>query len=195
MKCAKCDTQIREGETICSNCGYPVTTNQNNSSNNMSNKKKTAWKLIFGLILFVIIIVITYIIISKNNEINEANNSNNAKETSEKNNSNTNKQQLYTIKYNGIDCPTPSLILYDDNTYEYYYTFTTNEKQPTPKTGTYNYDINEIINNINNNEENYDPYTITDNNGNKYTTSGTNEKLIEFLNSIDVNLVTCLDQE
>lgn len=62
-----------------------------------------------------------------------------------------------------------------------------------PKQG--HYDINKIINNINNTEKNYSPYTITDNNGNKYTTSRTNEKLIEFLNSIDVNLVTCLKQE
>lgn len=145
MKCAKCGSQIWEEATICSNCGYQVTTNQNNNSNNyngtnnMPNKKKTAWKLIFGLILFIIIIVTTYIIISKNNEMAKSNNSNSTAETSETNNSNTNKQQLYTITYNGLNCPTPSLILYDDNTYEYYHTFTTNGKPPTPKTGTLRY--------------------------------------------------------
>lgn len=103
---------------------------------------------------------------------------------------------LYTITYNGINCPTPSLLLYSDNTYEYYYTFSVGNTALIPKTGTYNYDINKIIENIDKYEENLaGPYTIKDNNGKSYTTYNTNTELIQFLDSINVKLEMCTEQQ
>jgi len=113
------------------------------------------------------------------------------------NNKNNNEAKLiYTITYNGIDCPTPTLYLYSDNTYEYYYTYTTENKKLTPKTGTYNYDIKNLIENINNYEQDYaGAYKIKDANETEYTTYSSNKELKELLKSIDVKLGTCLIQE
>ena len=102
----------------------------------------------------------------------------------------------YTISYNGIDCPTPTLYLYSDNTYEYYYTFGTDNEKLIPKTGTYNYDIMKIINNINKYEENsFGPYSIKEENGKSYTTYNTNSELQEFLSSLNITLEKCLEQQ
>ena len=102
----------------------------------------------------------------------------------------------YTISYNGINCPTPILYLYSDNTYEYYYTFGTDNEKLIPKTGTYNYDITKIINNIDKYEENrFGPYSIKEENGKNYTTYNTNTELQELLTSIDITLEKCLEQQ
>ena len=102
----------------------------------------------------------------------------------------------YTISYNGINCPTPTLYLYSDNTYEYYYTFDTDNEKLIPKTGTYNYDITKIINNIDKYEENsFGPYSIKEENGKNYTTYNTNTELQELLTSIDITLEKCLEQQ
>ena len=95
----------------------------------------------------------------------------------------------YTISYNGINCPTPTLYLYSDNTYEYYYTFGTDNEKLIPKTGTFNYDITKIINNIDKYEENnFGPYSIKEENGKNYTTYNTNTELQELLTSLDITL-------
>ena len=100
----------------------------------------------------------------------------------------------YIISYNGINCPTPTLYLYSDNTYEYYYTFGTDNKKLIPKTGTYNYDITKIINNIDKYEENrFGPYSIKEENGKDYTTYNTNTELQELLTSLDIKLEKCLE--
>lgn len=102
----------------------------------------------------------------------------------------------YTISYNGINCSTPTLYLYSDNTYEYYYTFDTDNEKLIPKTGTYNYDITKIINNIDKYEENsFGPYSIKEENGKNYTTYNTNTELQELLTSIDITLEKCLEQQ
>lgn len=102
----------------------------------------------------------------------------------------------YTISYNGIKCPTPTLYLYSDNTYEYYYTFGTDNEKLIPKTGTYNYDITKIINNIDKYEENsFGPYSIKEENGKNYTTYNTNTELQELLKSLDITLEKCLEQQ
>ena len=107
---------------------------------------------------------------------------------------NNNLELIYTISYNGINCDTPILHLYNDNTYEYYYTFTSDDKKLTPKTGTYNVDIDKII--TNNIKSDYDYYTIRDENNNKnYNISENNVELHNFLKSINVKLSTCLTQE
>lgn len=99
----------------------------------------------------------------------------------------------YTISYNGINCLTPTLYLYSDNTYEYYYTFDTGNEKLIPKTGTYNYDITKIINSIDKYEENsFGSYLIKEENGNNYTTYNTNIELQELLASLDITLEKCL---
>lgn len=103
---------------------------------------------------------------------------------------------MYTITYHGLNCETPILYLYSDNTYEYYYTFSTNNEKLNAKTGTYNYDITKIINNIDKyKEDSTGPYSIKDANGTNYSTYITNIELKEFLSSIDVSLSKCLIQQ
>ncbi|MBR4262315.1 MAG: hypothetical protein IKQ35_03015 [Bacilli bacterium] len=106
------------------------------------------------------------------------------------------EELVYIISYSGVNCPTPILYLYNDNTYEYYYTFATGYQKPTPKIGNYNYDINKIIKNIDKYKE--DPsgiYNINELNGKTYKTYSTNAELKEFLNSIDVKLEECTEQQ
>ena len=101
---------------------------------------------------------------------------------------------LYIISYHGINCLTPSLVLYDDNTYEFYDTFTINNEPVVPKTGTYNYDLTKLIQNI----EKYPqdplgPYSIQGKDT-SYTTYSSNVELKELLNSINVSLTGCLKE-
>ena len=103
---------------------------------------------------------------------------------------------IYTIQYEGIDCDTPILYLYSDNTYEYYDTFTTLDERLIPKTGAYTFDVTKIIDSVNKYEENSQgPYYIEDYDENIFETYGTNIELQEFLNSIDVDLDKCLEYQ
>lgn len=102
----------------------------------------------------------------------------------------------FTITYKGINCPTPTLYLYSDNTYEYYYTFTSEGNELIPKTGKYNYDITKIIKNVDKYEENdFGEYYIKDKQGKEYVILNTNIHLQELLNSLDITLDTCLVQQ
>lgn len=100
----------------------------------------------------------------------------------------------YTITYNGINCPTPEIRLYSDNTYELFDTFSTNPNHIiTPKTGKYNYDIEKIIKNsskTDKNESKGGPFIITDKDGKEYTIYD-NKELDEFFNSINVSITRC----
>ena len=112
------------------------------------------------------------------------------------NNYETDVKLSYTITYNGIYCETPVLYLYNDNTYEYYNTFNSSDKPLKPKTGTYDYDINKIINNIDKYDENpAGPYYIEDFNKKSYVTYNSNVELMSFLKAIDISLEMCLEQE
>lgn len=103
---------------------------------------------------------------------------------------------LYSINYNGIDCPTPTLYLYEDNTYEYFYTMSTDDEKLIPKTGSYNYDISKLISNINNYEDNdIGPYYIKAYNGESYTTYNTNKELQDLLKELNIQLEKCLEQQ
>jgi hypothetical protein len=55
------------------------------------------------------------------------------------------KELLYTLKFVGLDCLTPTLDIYDDKSYDYNYTYTTDGSEPTPLKGTYDYDINKLL--------------------------------------------------
>lgn len=102
----------------------------------------------------------------------------------------------YTISYDGINCSTPSLYLYSDNTYEYYDTYGVNDDAVVPKTGTYNYDVSKIISNISKYEKNdIGPYYVRDNAGNNYVTYNTNIELQELLSSLGVTLEKCLEYQ
>jgi len=103
---------------------------------------------------------------------------------------------LYEITYNGVNCHTPYVRLYSDNTYEYFYTFTVGNKAPTPREDSYNYDIENIINSIDLYEKNdRGPFTIKKSNGKSYITYDTNVYLNEFLTTYNLNLQTCVIQE
>lgn len=107
-----------------------------------------------------------------------------------------NKNLLYKIYYSGLDCPTPTLKLYDNNTYELYDTFVVGGKGLKLKVGNFNYDVSLIVENINKYKiYEYDPYIIEDNQDNTYRISSNNMDLTNLLDEIDVNLVTCLEQE
>ncbi len=103
----------------------------------------------------------------------------------------------FTITYDGINCPTPVLYLYSDNTYEYYYTFTSEDKPLTPKTGKYKVDMNQLIANLDNyeNEANYSIYTIETEDGTFYSTPSSNKEINDLLTSINVTLTMCTVQE
>ena len=103
----------------------------------------------------------------------------------------------FTISYRGINCLTPVLYLYDDNTYEYYYTFSSSDKPLTPKTGKYEVDINQIIANLDNHSDldKYIVYTIKTEDGTTYEISAGNEEINNFLDSLSITLAMCLEQE
>lgn len=61
------------------------------------------------------------------------------------NNINEAKELLYTLTYTGMNCPTPTLDIYNDKSYDYNYTYTTDGSEPTPIKGTYEYDINKLL--------------------------------------------------
>lgn len=108
-------------------------------------------------------------------------------------NSAENVKLSYTISYEGIDCDTPKLYLYSDNSFEYN-TFAINESNNLIfKTGTYNYDVKKIIDNKDKYEENPYPYSIIDENGNKYFIYNTNNELKELLETLNIELETCLE--
>jgi hypothetical protein len=112
------------------------------------------------------------------------------------NNISVESKLVYTISYNGINCPTPTLYLYDDNTYEYYYTMSTSSKKIIPKMGIYSYDVEKIIKNIYKYEENkIGPYYIKDSTGKEYTTYNTNIELQDLLKSINIVLEKCLEEQ
>lgn len=111
-----------------------------------------------------------------------------------KKDSSTERELLYTIKYDGIDCMTPEIYLYDDNTYEFYYTYAMEGIELVPKTGKYNYDISKIINNIDKyGEDPAGPYIIKTKDDEQYITYGTNKELREFLDSLNLEFEKCLE--
>ena len=102
----------------------------------------------------------------------------------------------YTISYEGINCDTPKVYLYSDNSFEYN-TFAINESnEQILKSGIYNYDIKKIINNIDKYEENnFGTYSIKEENGKNYTTYNTNTELQELLTSLGITLEKCLKSQ
>lgn len=108
---------------------------------------------------------------------------------------NKNKELKYELYYNGLNCSTSYIKLYSDNTFEYFGYYGEDEEGPQPENGTYNYDINTIIDNIDKYEETpAGPYIIKTPNGNSYTTYNSNVELMKFLNTHNLVLEKCLEQ-
>ena len=88
-----------------------------------------------------------------------------------------------------------TLYVYDDNTYEYYYTYSSDNKELIPKKGTYNYDTNLILNNITNYEvDTISSYALTDSE-NQLHILADYEPLEEFLESININIHICTEEQ
>ncbi len=103
----------------------------------------------------------------------------------------------YVISYSGIDCLTPKLYLYSDNTYEFYYTFGSDDQVLKPKTGTYNVNILDIINTS---EKTTDygmgVYTILDKSTDKsYHISPLDNKINNLFKTLNISLQKCLEQQ
>lgn len=107
------------------------------------------------------------------------------------------KQKLsYEITYNGINCPTPYVVFYENGTYKYYEHYGIGEKSPKPSTGKYEYDMDKLIKNVNNYEEDRGgPYTIKVSNGDEYTTYSSNKELRELLDTNNIVLEKCMTSE
>lgn len=102
----------------------------------------------------------------------------------------------YEITYNGINCPTPYVVFYDNGTYKYYEHYGIGEQAPKPSTGKYEYDMNKLIKNVNNYEEDErGPYGIKLSNGQNYTTYSTNKELRELLDINNIVLEKCMTSE
>lgn len=98
---------------------------------------------------------------------------------------------LFEIQSKRINCPTVWVEVYNDYTYEYYYTYG-DKDEIKPRVGTYKYDVLKIIENNKQYINERIPYILTDNDGNKYDVYDNNLELNEFLDIINVKLDTCL---
>ena len=100
---------------------------------------------------------------------------------------------ILEIQSNRVNCPTPLLKLYSDNTYEYYYTYNEDDKGLLPKSGTYNYDASLILKSVGKYPElDSGPYVLTDSSGVKYAIYDNNIELHELLAEINLLLDKCL---
>ena len=106
-----------------------------------------------------------------------------------------NKDDVYTLKYSGLNCLTPVLYLYPDNTYEYYYTFTTEDKERTPIKGVFSINIEDLINLSLNTPEDYTVNYVLQGQGNTYFIDASLDLINTLLSETNATLMTCLVQE
>ena len=144
--------------------------------------KKNILLLIMGMFLLLLIIIV----IGKNND-------NNGNITSIVNDEEidysvlkedvvSNKKLVFSIYSARVNCYTISLYVYDDNTYQFGNVW-----------GKYSYDVLKILNNIDKYDENdHGPFILTDSNNKEFWLYDNNIELIDFLESIDVSLDTCM---
>lgn len=107
---------------------------------------------------------------------------------------NNNKKELvFSLKSTNLKCLSPSLEVYNDNTYELFATIRDeNDSLVTIKKGTYNYNLDLILNdNISNYLVDSDSaHILIDGDGKEYRLD-VYEPLDTFLKSIDVNIDVC----
>ena len=100
------------------------------------------------------------------------------------------KNYLYTMKYEGMNCLTPSMSIYDDNSYEFYNTYTTDGSLPKPKLGTYNYDLTRLTKITNYKDLNDDPagfFVLTNKDKVSYYLNINDPDLQAFLSTTNLN--------
>lgn len=96
--------------------------------------------------------------------------------------------EIYNLN---LKCPTASLNIYDNKTYEFYHTYQ-NGKPVDVRIGTYTKDATSILKNIDTfSKEGEFIYLLIDSNGKEYTVSNNNPELEEFLKEIPENLMAC----
>lgn len=102
------------------------------------------------------------------------------------------KELLFKIKSSSrVNCPTGELKVFNDNTYEFVTGYTEDGEIIT--TGTYTYDINMFLNNLDSGEESIlEPFDLTTKDDKYYPIYDTNKYLQEFVSEIDVYLDNCV---
>ena len=100
---------------------------------------------------------------------------------------------ILEIQSNMLNCPTPLLKLYSDKTYLFYDTYGDEDSIFTPKRGSYNYDVNLILESIWKYPEfEMGSYVLTDDFGVKYSIYENNIELQTLISEIGINLNKCL---
>lgn len=100
---------------------------------------------------------------------------------------------ILEIQSNILNCPTPLLKLYSDKTYLFYDTYGDEDSIFTPKRGSYNYDVNLILESIGKYPEfEMGSYVLTDKFGVKYSIYENNIELQTLISEIGINLNKCL---
>lgn len=101
---------------------------------------------------------------------------------------------VFEIQSNRVNCPTPTLMIYDNNTYEYYCAYNDDGNVLIPKSGTYQYDASLVLKSIGKYPElDTVPYVVTDGTGVKYTVYENNVELHDLLAEIGLNLDKCVE--
>ncbi len=108
----------------------------------------------------------------------------------DKENKKVDNNLLYSIKKSNLNCEQVILNIFKDNTYEYIYEYDEFNNKYSKLKGTFNYQIDDIIQN--NEESSNINYLVTDNLGNTYKIDESNIYLQEFLEEININLDNCL---
>lgn len=106
--------------------------------------------------------------------------------------SNSSKKLLFTISSNYIKCETPKLYVYDDYTYEYYYTHSTSNKDIIPKKGIYSYNLSLILDNLMQCEVDGPSMYVLKDEKTHYLTNC--QPLEDFLKSINIEMHRCTEE-
>lgn len=107
---------------------------------------------------------------------------------------NDGKKLLFTVTSNNLKCPSPTLYVYSDNTYEYYNTYSPKGEKVKPKKGEYTFSTDLILKNIGEFEDQGIKYIIEDSNNEKHGFNNY-QYLEDFLNEIDIKIDTCIVSE
>lgn len=99
----------------------------------------------------------------------------------------------YIIRYNGVNCPTPVLMIFSDNNFDYYSSFSTDNRKNTPMSGINTFDIESFISRSSN-KANDKAYIISANDK-QYYMKENDQEFNNFLSSINVKLNVCLENQ
>ena len=103
------------------------------------------------------------------------------------------RQLLFTVQSTYIKCQTPIIYVYNDNTYEYFYTHSTNGKDLIPKRGIYDSNPNLILNNLTQCEVDSPGMYLLKDGQEHYLTNC--QPLEDFLKSINLEMHRCTEEQ